>query len=265
MNRKIRLAAMALLLAVFCGAGCVILVIRHRYAEEAQVYEQAAEEFLRWREGGAWEAADNASQTADGAEDPDESAPMVPLEVDFDRLLEVNDEIVGWLYCQDTQINYPVVQGSDDEFYLKHNFKKEPQNAGSIFVEAMNRPGFADSNTVIYGHQMNDGSMFDALGSWAEQEFYEAHPVMWLLTPEASYQVVLFSGYTTAALSDTYTVFTGPCRQLEEYLEQCAANSDFEAQVELDAGEKYITLSTCAYDFENARYVLHGKLVPMER
>ena len=66
---------MALLLAVFCGAGCVILVIRHRYAEEAQVYEQAAEEFLRWREGGAWEAADNASQTADGAEDPDESAP----------------------------------------------------------------------------------------------------------------------------------------------------------------------------------------------
>ena len=180
-------------------------------------------------------------------------------------VFQVNDEIVGWLYCQDTQINYPVVQGSDDEFYLKHNFKKEPQNAGSIFVEAMNRPGFADSNTVIYGHQMNDGSMFDALGSWAEQEFYEAHPVMWLLTPEASYQVVLFSGYTTAALSDTYTVFTGPCRQLEEYLEQCAANSDFEAQVELDVGEKYITLSTCAYDFENARYVLHGKLVPMER
>lgn len=270
MGRRLRIAAMALLLAVFCGAGIIVFAVQRRYAEEAQVYEQAAEEFLRWPEGGEEDEGSHGTDksvynAADVSGTVSGFGKEAHPEVDFDGLLAVNDEIVGWLYCEDTRINYPVVQGSDDDFYLKHNYKKERQNVGSVFVEALNRPGFADSNTVIYGHQMNDGSMFDVLDSWKEQEFYEAHPVMWLLTPEENYKVLLFSGYTTAALSDTYTVFTGPCRQLEEYLEQCAANSDFQAKVELNGDAKYITLSTCAYDFENARYVLHGKLVPVGR
>lgn len=255
MGRKIRLAIMALLLVVFCTAGSMLFFIHRDYEKEDNVYKEAAAEFTRRVE------PEKPEEKEPSADAPEEVRGGIPLEVDFDELLQINDEIVGWIYCEDTRIDYPVLHGDDNDFYLSHNFRKERQNAGSVFVEALNNRGLADSNTIIYAHQMNDGSMFDCLRDWEEQEFYESHPEMWLLTPEENYRVILFSGYITSAYSDTYTIFTGPCAELEEYLGQCVENSDFEAEVELGLNEKYVTLSTCAYDFEDARYVLHGKLV----
>lgn len=261
MGRKIRWVMMALLLVVFCTAGSMLFSIHRDYEKEDNVYKEAAAEFThRVEPEKPGEKQASGEALGDG---PEEAEGGIPLEVDFDELLKINDEIIGWLYCEDTRIDYPVLQGDDNDFYLSHNFKKERQNAGSVFVEALNNPGLADSNTIIYAHQMNDGSMFDCLRDWEEQEFYESHREMWLLTPEVNYKVVLFSGYITSAYSDTYTIFTGPCTELEEYLRRCVENSDFQAEVELGRNEKYVTLSTCAYDFEDARYVLHGKLVPM--
>lgn len=259
MGKKMRFIVMALLLVVFCASGSVLFFTHRRYEEEDDVYEQAAEEFTYRPESAEGK---NPAPKGDDAAEKTQAGP--PLEVDFDQLREVNDEVVGWIYCEDTRIDYPLLRGEDNDYYLSHNYKREYQMAGSIFVEVLNRPDFVDSNTIIYGHHMNNGSMFASLSNWAEQEFYEAHPEMWLLTPEGDYKIILFSGYTTSALSDTYTIFTGPCGELEEYLRQCVENSDFEADVELEANGKYVTLSTCAYDFENARYVLHGKLVPVE-
>lgn len=259
MGKKVRLVMMALLVVVFCVSGSVLFFTQRRYEEEDSVYDQAAEEFTF-----KVEKQDGDSSAQEGQSPAEESEEGPPLEVDFRQLQEVNDDVMGWIYCEDTQINYPVLLGDDNDYYLSHNFKKEYQMAGSIFVEVLNRPDFADSNTIIYGHHMNNGSMFACLSNWSEQEFYQEHPEIWLLTPEKNYKIVLFSGYTTSALSDTYTIFTGPCGELEEYLRYCVENSDFEADVELDVNEKYVTLSTCAYDFENARYVLHGKLVEAE-
>ena len=88
-------------------------------------------------------------------------------------------------------------------------------------MEAANRPGFADANTILYGHHMKDGAMFASLEKWADQEFYEEHPVMWLFTPKQDYKVILFSGYTTSANSEAYTIFSDSGKELEEYLEKC--------------------------------------------
>ena len=109
---------------------------------------------------------------------------------------------------------------------------------------------------------MKNGSMFATLRNWADQEYYEEHPVFWLLTPEQNYQIKLFSGYTTPATSDTYTIFQGPCQELSDYLQTAHANSDFRADIETDPNGKYVLLSTCEYVYEDARYVLHGMLVP---
>ena len=87
---------------------------------------------------------------------------------------------------------------------------------------------------------------------------------MWLLTPEQDYKIVLFSGYTTSATSDTYTIFEGPSQELDAYLAKCREQSDFSMEVELDSEGRYVLLSTCAYVFDNARYVLHGMLVPVD-
>ncbi len=273
MSKKIRHILMALLLVVFCTAGGVIFFTYQKYEQEDRVYEQAAEEYTR--------LAGDASGPHNGteAEDSENAAASyrvdgVPLEVDFPGLREVNGDVAGWIYCEGTVINYPVLHGEDNDYYLHRNMNRQTHSAGSIFVDAVNQPDFTDSNTIIYGHHMKNGSMFASLDKWAEQAYYEEHPVMWLLTPEQDYQILLFAGYTTQAASDTYAVFTAPCDELEEYLKQCVEKSDFQAdfqivgqdvhgEASLGRSDKYVVLSTCAYSFQDARYVLHGKLVPV--
>lgn len=258
MGKRIRIILLLSLAAVFLGSAAAVLGAMGRYQEEDRVYDQAAAEFLRETEGGA--AAADGTDVADLSEIADRET--APIEVDFRALREVCGDVEGWIYCEGTPINYPVVQGEDNDYYLRRSYEGTKMTAGSIFVDAGNRRGFADSNTVIYGHHMKNGSMFACLEDWEEQGFYEEHPVMWLLTPEQDYKIVLFSGYTTAADSDTYQIFQGPGRELEEYLEACADQSDFQSDVELDGDARYVVLSTCAYSFTNARHVLHGMLVP---
>ena len=172
--------------------------------------------------------------------------------------------MVGWIFCPDTVINYPVVHGEDNDFYLHHSYNKDFNPSGAIFVESLNALDFADSNTIIYGHHMNDNSMFATLDRWQDQAYYEEHPVMWLLTPEQDYRIDLYSAYNTSAFSDTYTIYEAPSAPFTEYLKISRLYSAFDSGVQLDPEEHYVLLSTCAYVFDNARSVIHGRLVPLD-
>lgn len=261
MGKWIRRIIMLAVLAVFLFSVTSIVMILRQYEESDRLYSQIAEQYTTYtsRDGSQGAGTQDA-----GAAAGQEAAEAAPISVDFQGLQAVNGDVCGWIYCGGTPIDYPVVRGEDDTFYLKHNYDGSYNAAGSIFVEADNRPGFADSNTIVYGHHMKNGSMFASLDLWAEQSFYEEHPVMWLLTPEQDYKIVLFSGYTTSATSDTYTIFEGPSQELDAYLAKCREQSDFSMEVELDSEGRYVLLSTCAYVFDNARYVLHGMLVPVD-
>ena len=189
---------------------------------------------------------------------------VVPITVDFEVLSSINKDIVGWIYCEDSVINYPVVHAPDNEYYLERDIRLEHDACGTIFTAPRNNMGFRDSNTIVYGHHMQNMSMFASLKYWLEQEYYEEHPVMWLLTPEGDYRVDLFSGYETDAKSETYHVYYGPREEFDAYLREAAAKSAFvPREMELDSFSRYVVLSTCAYSFHNARTVLHGKLTPV--
>lgn len=123
---------------------------------------------------------------------------------------------------------------------------------------------FSDSNVILYGHHMQDMSMFATLKYWMKQDYYEEHPVMWLLTPEQNYRIEIFAAYETQADSETYTIFRGASPQFEEYLRTAAEKSSIRTDVELDPEAHYVLLSTCAYSNELARTVVHGKLIPVE-
>ena len=140
---------------------------------------------------------------------------------------------------------------------------RQYQFSGSVYSELKNNPDMHDPVTVLYGHNMRDGSMFAALQSWADQSFYEAHPVLWLLTPERDYRVELFAAYPTTARSETYTIFRGPRPELEDYLAWVMRWSEVSTDVTLDIDSRYVVLSTCAYFYDDGRTVLHGKLVPV--
>ena len=186
-----------------------------------------------------------------------------PLSTDWDTLLKDYPDIVAWLYSPDTVINYPVAQYDDNAYYLNRQLNGTYNSSGTLFVECLNSKNFADNNNIIYGHHMNDGSMFASLESYSNQEFYEKHPVMYLNTPKYNYRIELFAAYVTPATSDTYDITLGDDASWQSYLDTAISSSKFTSDVDVKPGDKIITLSTCTYEYNDARYVVQGKLVPI--
>ena len=197
-------------------------------------------------------------EETDAEQIPIEAAP---IEVDFEVLLETNSDVVGWLYCEDTPINFPVVQGEDNDYYLRRMIDKTWNSSGTLFVDYRNANDFTDGNTVIYGHNMKNKGMFGTLSNYKEQSYFEEHPVMWLLTPEANYKVELVAGYVTSSTSGIYS-FGLSEEDIFALVEEAIRQSTFLSDFQTSQGDEFLTLSTCSYEYDNARYVLLGKLIP---
>lgn len=269
MGKKIRLVLIAVLLGIFLFSAWHIWGVLHEYQVSEEIYQDAAARYTAVKNdgqsgsyGGEAGSVEGGSTDAGNGEVPDDGAPVT---VDFEGLWEVTEDVAGWIYCEGTTINYPVLKGKDNDTYLRHAYDGSYSEAGCIFIEEKNREGFADSNTIIYGHNMNDGSMFADLKKWAEEDFYKEHPYLWLVTPEQDYRIDIFSCYVTSGYSDTYTIYTGPCEEFGEYLAKCREQSVYETETEPDSRARCVVLSTCSYVFEDARTVLHGVLTPVGR
>lgn len=200
--------------------------------------------------------------TGDGVlgEVPSNLSRSIPISVDFDVLQEENPDIVGWIYCKDTPINYPVVQGQDNQYYVHHLTDGSYNAGGAIFLDFRNSDGFQDYNSLIYGHNMRNKSMFGTLENYKKQEYYDEHPVIWLLTRECAYRINLFAGFVTPADSQSYTLFESR-EALDSYLTSAVQKSTFQSRVEQDTIDRIVTLSTCSYEYNAARYIVIGSLV----
>lgn len=250
--------------AVFAFSIYMICSGNREYGIGAETYEGLAQTMVTRAEPKHTETA--AAQTQVKTEVPKEqsadNAQYQPLlAVDFEALYEINKDTVAWLSADNGQIDYPVVQGSDNVYYLNHLFDGTENKNGAIFVDSRNTPGFQDRNTFIYGHNMNNDTMFASLILYGTEGYYEQNSELVLVTPEESYYLQPFSGYVTGPNSDTYKLKFAGDTSFAEYLEQVRSLSDFEAGVSVTAQDRIVTLSTCSYAYNEARYVLHCKLV----
>lgn len=184
----------------------------------------------------------------------------VPFTVDFEKLKQENNDIVGWIYSKDTPINYPVVQSKDNNYYLRRLVTGEYNTAGSLFMDYRNNPNIEDSNTIIYGHNMKNATMFGTLQKYRNQEYYDNHKIMYYFTPEKNYIVRLFAGFTESVESSLYQL--GEINQ--NNIEQLYRKSNFKSDVTVTAEDKFLTLSTCAYEYDGARYVVIGLMQEIE-
>lgn len=208
----------------------------------------------------ATESASAASAETQAGQ-PEETIPAIAFpEVDFRQLRSINPDIVGWIYSEDTVINYPVAQNEDKDYYLTHLFTGEENPSGCIYLDTTNDPTFADRNSIIYGHHMNNGSMFASLTEYKKQEYYDAHPRLLLMTPHANYVVEVFSGYVLSGWGDAWKVSFSDEADFSLWLEQSKASSCFLSDVIPTTEDKILTLSTCTYEFDDARFVLLGIL-----
>lgn len=182
-----------------------------------------------------------------------------PITVDFESLTVQYPDVVAWLYCPDTIIDYPIMQAENNEKYLRTLPDGTWNIAGTLFMDYRNAADFSDSNSIVYGHNMKNDSMFGTLPDYSSQEYYEENPHWYLLTPTADYKIELIAGYVTHSTSEAYAI-PGTQEEKEKLIQTAFVKSDFTADVEIAEHENLITLSTCSYEYDNARYVLVGIL-----
>ena len=166
--KEIMIVAVCLMVLSFCV--CTGLGIYFMYREGVQEYEDLRTYVKETDE-------DDHTEGTDGSDGKQ-------TVVDFRALKKINPDIVAWIRIPDTSIDYPVVQGNDDSYYLTHTFKKAEHVAGAIFLDSDNNADFSDDKNIIYGHNMKDGSMFRGLRNFLDDEFLKEHHILYLYLPD---------------------------------------------------------------------------------
>lgn len=241
MRRTISNILIIVFSAIIAFSGYRLWKIFHEYHVGEKQYEQTADSYVRPKDPDHT-LADNGPQEC-------------PITVDFDGLLAENSDVVGWIYSEGTQINYPVLRGDSNETYLYHMINGQYNSSGSIFMDFRNNPDLSDFNTIIYGHHMKNGSMFASLHQYTKQSYYDEHKYMWYLTPGHIYRFDLIAGYVGDAEAEIYTIFMER-GELDSYLSFASSVSTFEPDHIPESINGIVVLSTCSYEYDDARYVV---------
>ena len=241
MRRTISNILIIVFSAIIALSGYRLWTIFHEYHVGEKQYEQTADNYVHQKD---------PVQTT-----PENEPQECPVSVDFKGLQAENPDVVGWICSEGTPINYPVLRGDSNDTYLHHMINGEYNSAGSIFMDFRNNPDLSDFNTIIYGHHMKNGSMFASLHQYMDQDFYNAHKYIWYLTPEHIYRLDVLSGYVGDAEAEIYTIFAD-MDQLRSYLSFAQARSTFVPDHVPDDITGIVALSTCSYEYDDARYVL---------
>ena len=222
--------------------------------QEVMNKEEKTEIELSSREQEVEEVGERESEKAREQEEE------ISVTIDFDSLHEISQDAVAWLYCPDTEINDAIAQADDNNYYLKRLLNGTHANCGTLFVDYRNSPDFSDEITLIYGHNMKNGTMFASLIDYRNPGYYEEHPVMYLFTPEKRYQLELIAGYTTDTNDILYEV-PATVADRESVLSHAEKVSSFISGVTAAPEDRLVILSTCSYAYDDARYVVIGRLV----
>lgn len=190
--------------------------------------------------------------------------------LDFDELQKTNADIYAWIEIPGTQINYPIVQkAADDAYYLNHTIDGKEGYPGSIYTESLNTKNFSDYNTVIYGHNMKDGTMFKGLHSYEDSQFLQEHPYVYIYMPDKkiTYQIFAAVVYSNVHILNTYDFS-------DEYQRQLYLNSVFESRdmknsidksVKVGTDSHILTLSTCIAGQPDNRYIVEAVCTDEEK
>lgn len=239
-------------LIAFLGAMAALGYIAWGYFSSDQGYKQVA--------SSAFVVSDSTEEDV-----TEEGLTLADLEVDWDYLKSVNSDVVAWVYMPGTRINYPVVQGKDNEEYLWTDFNLQSSRNGSVFLDSANNAAFTDMNNVLYGHHMNDGSMFACISNdFVNSEEFNKHRTLYVLTPHLNYKCTSFS----VVVTDGWDLLVQTSFKDEEDRMSYVQDKIDRSAVQPSEGmpkaadiKQLFTLSTCDYTRDNGRAVLFSQVV----
>lgn len=205
--------------------------------------------------------ADDNKEDSDALSADTEDSGNGYLQVDFDGLKKINPDVIAWIQIPALNISYPVVQGKDNYYYLHHMFDGQENKNGSIFVDYHNQPDFTDSNTIVYGHNMKNGSMFGILDRYQEQRLYQKYPCFYIYVPGAVLEYQIISCYAGRNGSIGYTYSFPEAEAFQKFLNTILSYAGYDTETEVTDSDHIVTLSTCVNTDRNYRYLVHGKLI----
>ena len=204
-------------------------------------------------------------KNADAIKDIQQVAPIVSVDEDPDKLpsieylKEINSDIIGWINIDGTNIDFPILQCSNNEYYLTHSYDETWNDAGSIYVDYENSPDFTDQNTVIYGHARLDGSMFAQVLYYKKQAQYEKSPFITIVLEGKVYYYQIFSANVVEASFDYRESDYGD--SFMDFIEDMRDSSRIESAAKVTEDSRIITLSTCTNVIENGRLAVLAVLL----
>ena len=214
------LVVIAVIFMIICGCRLIWLILR--YQEADNLYADIGEEILL------------PELPSEDDKNPREENE-VKQAVDFQKLLSIKEEVVAWISIPALELEYPVTQGEDNEYYLHYAYNKEPNFAGSIFLNFRNHADFQDQNTILYGHNMLNGSMFGSL----KHLDVSTHPKIIVYTPES---VLEYEAVDNRIISVSEKEYYQTSFQGEDFL---AVLQGLSPEISEADGERILTLSTC--------------------
>ena len=262
MKRKLRRGLMVLLALIFVGSLGMVIYRTMEYKEGEEIYAEAAE-LVQLPD--LSDLPDPVLEETEETEETDAPVYVDPYadalrNMDFAALREVNSDVLGWILIPNTVISYPLVQGDDNQYYLKHTWKKWTSAVGAIFLEYQNSPDFSDFNTIIYGHRMNNGSMFASLKNYKKQSYWAAHPYVYITDDNGSHKYEIFVAYEVSTAGTTYQIgFSGDASK-QAFLDYCLGQSVIDTGITPTVHDKILTLSTCTGNGHATRWVVQARL-----
>lgn len=255
MKRKLRLALVFVLAAVFLFSGWKMATSLLSYRESEDSYSALAQYV-------SFETTPQSPDTVPSVPEapvPTEPKPDVSRwpQVDFEELAKINPDVIGWIYIPDTNINYPIVQGQDNDHYLHYLFDGKKNRAGSIFLDYRCSPDLSDRHSILYGHHLKNKTMFSRLMRYKKQSFYDEHTEILLVTPDAYYALRVFSGYVADNQANAWDLNMTDAEHTD-WVAEIQAKSCFQTDYAPGPEDAILTLSTCTYEFTDAKFLVHA-------
>lgn len=198
--------------------------------------------------------------------EPQETAPPDPqalalLETDLAGLRQVNPDVIGWITIPGTDLNYPLMFSGDNAFYLNHTWKGERNAGGSIFLEEHCTTELSDFNVIIYGHRMNNTTMFGTLKFYESVDFWREHPSVYIVSDEGVYRFDIFTAYEAGVRDQAYRLYIEDDEAKQEFIDYCMEHVTLPSDIVPTIEGKILTMSTCTAEGGPAtRWVVQSSL-----
>lgn len=179
----------------------------------------------------------------------------------FEDLLSINDEIIGWIAIPGTNINYPICQHSDNQYYLEHTSQKESNLVGAIFADYRIEEPFKEYNTILYGHRLLNQTMFSALKTYVEKNAWQECPYIYIATPDTIYVYEIFTAFQGDPDGISYDVGIHTNKKKQQFIDYALSNALYDTGITPTLEDSILTLSTCTGNGHDKRMIVQGMLL----